>query len=489
VTDAPLARTSVGELRGLWRDGFAAFHGVPYASPPVGELRFAPAAPAQSWRGQRDATQHGPIAPQLPSRLNVAMGNFVRPQDEDCLTLTICTPAPDANKRPVLVWLHGGAWISGAGSLDWYDGAHLAREGDIVFVGVNYRLGALGWLHRPGMIDVEPGTSDMIAALAWVRDHIAAFGGDPDCVTVMGQSAGATSIGRLLMLPDARALFHRAIMQSGGFGRGAYTSAMAAQRAEQYLRLLDIDPQSSDALTRLRAVEVRRLLATQGELARANSRFAQTMPMFMPVLPSAMTQAEMLAAVADGAAGKPVLVGATADEVHAFYAADPAMENPPADAMVARFGGEATLARYRARRPGASAMDLLADLGTDETFLLPAMRLAEAIAQRGGDAYAYVFDWAPPQSRFRSCHCIELPFVFGTFAAWTDAAMRAGGDPAQMADLSAAMRRAWIAFVRTGNPAQAGLEWPVHDADRRPTMRLGARIGVVGDPAGIGARG
>ena len=190
--DEPVAQTALGNLRGVFTDGVAAFRGVPYAAPPIGELRFAPAAPVRAWTGLRDATRHGPIAPQLPSRLSVAMGNFSRPHDEDCLTLTICTPAPDGKARPVLVWLHGGAWISGAGSLDWYDGARLAREGDLVFVGVNYRLGALGWLHRPGIVDAEAGTSDMIAALAWVRDHIAGFGGDPASVTVMGQSAGAT---------------------------------------------------------------------------------------------------------------------------------------------------------------------------------------------------------------------------------------------------------------------------------------------------------
>jgi para-nitrobenzyl esterase len=417
------------------------------------------------------------------------MGDFDRPQDEDCLSLTICTPAPDGRARPVLVWLHGGAWISGAGSLDWYDGARLANEGDIVFVGANYRLGALGWLHHPGLIDVEPGTLDMIAALTWVRENIAAFGGDPGCVTVMGQSAGATSIGRLAMLPQARSLFHRAIIQSGGFGRGAYTSAMAAPRAEQFLRLLDIEPQSSDALARLRAVEVPRLLAAQTELARANVRFAQTMPMFMPVLPTAMPQSEMLAAMADGLDGKPVLIGATADEVHAFYAADPAMQEPPQDAMTARFGGTAELARYQARRPDGTTMDLLADLGTDETFLLPAMRLADAIAQRGGSAFAYLFDWAPPGSRFRSCHCIELPFVFGTFPAWSDAEMLAGGDERQMQALSAAIRRAWIAFVRGGYPSHEALPtWPRYDDGQRRTMRFGARTGVVDDPGGLRER-
>lgn len=477
---APVTCTPLGDLRGVYNGSVISFRAVPFAEPPMGERRFAAAEPVRPWKGLREAQEHGPIAPQLPSRLRVAMGDFARPQSEDCLTLTISTPAVDANRRPVLVWLHGGAWVTGAGSLDWYDGARLAREGDIVCVGVNYRLGALGWLHRPGIVDADAGISDMVTALAWVRDNIAAFGGDPNCVTVMGQSAGATSIAKLLMLPEARVLFHRAIMQSGGYGRGAYTSAMASERADQFLRLLGIDPQAGDALARLRAVEVPRLLAAQTELAQRNARFAYPGAMFMPVFPAAMNLPEMLSAVAEGADDKPLLIGATADEVHAFFAADPALQDPPREALVRRFGGEQALARYRARRPGAGAMDVLADLVTDETFLRPAMELAGTVARRGGTAYAYVFDWAAPASPFRACHCIELPFVFGTLDAWADAPMLAGGDRRQMADLSEAMRRAWLAFVRTGEPASS---WPRHEVDRRAVMRFGTRIGAVGDIA------
>jgi para-nitrobenzyl esterase len=478
LMEPAVAHTALGDLRGIWQNGVATFRGVPFAEPPVGELRFAAAEPVQPWRGLRDATQHGPIAPQLQSRLSLAMGEFQRPQSEDCLTLTIATPAADGKARPVLVWFHGGAWITGAGSLDWYDGSTLVHEGDIVFVGVNYRLGALGWLHRPGIVDTDSGISDMLAALAWVRDNIAAFGGDPSCVTVMGQSAGATSIGRLLMLPEARALFHRAIMQSGGYGRGAYTSAMASERADQFLRLLAIDPEAGDVLSRLRALEVPRILAAQADLARSNARFAFPGAMFMPVFPEAMSLREMLSAIADGAEGKPLLIGATADEVHAFFAADPSLQNPSHDEVVRRFGGEAALARYRARRPGASAMDLLADLVTDETFLRPAMDLAMTVAECRGTAFAYVFDWRAPASRFHACHCIELPFVFGTFDAWVGAPMLAGGHATQMGELSASMRQAWIAFARSGRPSPT---WPRHDVDRRAVMRFGSRIGAVGD--------
>jgi len=487
---APVAHTALGDLRGFLRDGIAAFYGVPYAAPPVGALRFAPAAPVGSWSGLRDATQHGPVAPQLPSRLTAVVGDESSGyQDENCLTLTICTPTPDTKARPVLVWLHGGAWIAGSGSSDKYDGALLAREGDLVFVGVNYRLGALGWLHRPGIVDVEPGISDMITALAWVRDHITAFGGDPTQVTVMGQSAGATSIARLLMMPEARGLFLRVILQSSGLGRGFLTSAMAATLADQFLRLVDIDTDTGGALSRLRTLDVARLLRAQGELLQMNARFAQTAPPFMPVLPCAMTQTETLAAIADGVGEfgiKDVLIGTTADEVHAHYSANPLMQDPPADAVVAAFGSEVKLAHYRARRPGGASLNLLADVATEEIYFRPSMQLAERIAAQGNSVHAYIFDWAPPASHFKSCHCIELPFVFGTLRAWTNAPMLAAGDAAQMADLSTAMRRAWIGFVRGGIPEHEGLPpWPRYDAIRRSTLRLGARIGIVNNPAGL----
>lgn len=480
--DAPVAHTALGDLRGFFMDGIAAFDGVPYAVPPIRCLRFAPAEPMSAWEYLRDATRHGPIAPQLPPRLSVGGMPAPRPQHEDCLTLTIRTPAPDGNARPVIVWLHGGAFLSGMGSSDQTDGSRLAREGDLVFVGVNYRLGALGWLHRPGVVDAQPGLSDMIAALVWVRDHIAGFGGDPSRVTVMGQSAGANAIARMLMMPEARALFRRAILQSPALGFGFLTPAMAAAIGDRFLRILEIDPNAVDALTHLRATEVERLLQAQAELMRTTTRFARMMPPFMPVVPTSMTQDELLDAVAGGAesCGIDLLVGATADEAHAFFAANPAMENPPAEVVIERFGGEERLASYRARRPGATTMDLLADLETDETFLIPMRGLADAVAARNGTSYAYLFDWAPATSRFKSCHVIEMPFVFGTYDTYHDAPMMDGGDPEQIADISTTVRRSWVSFIRNGTPEHNTMPpWPAYELRRRPTMRLGARIGII----------
>jgi len=494
---AILAYTALGTLVGLRDQGVATFRAVPYALPPTGARRFAPPDPAVPWQGERDATRHGPIAPQSPSRLAPAMGDFTRPMDEDCLTLTIWTPAPDAARRPVLVWLHGGAWVSGAGSLDWYDASTLAREGDMVVVGVNYRLGALGYLKHPALPVADPGTLDQVAALRWVREHIASFGGDPGCVTVAGQSAGAASIGRLIADPDARPLFHRAIMQSGGFGRAPLSRKEGFAIGAQFIRALGLDPDAGDVVDRLREVPAAALVEAAGTVARANARFAETNPPFMPTVPEAMSEQALFAAIARGARELPVLIGATHDEVHAFFASNPAMQNPDWAAAAGRFAALArrpdAMERYKARRPGGSLMDWLADLSSDHTFLWPTMRLAEALAEAGAPVQAYQFDWAPPPgpggSPFRACHCIDLPFVFGNFGQWTGAGMLTGGDAAEMDGLSAVMRQAWSAFARTGDAALPGLPWPAYDGARRLTMRLDATCELAGDPAGLTTRG
>ena len=362
---ANVAKTALGDLQGVSADGVVAFRGVPYAAPPLGSLRFAAPEPFPAWSGLHDATRDGPIAPQPPSRLRAAMGNFTRVQDEDCLTLTIWTPAPDHGARPVMVWLHGGAWSSGAGSLGWYDGAVLARENGVVVVGVNYRLGALGYLCCPGISDGNLGTLDQIAALRWVHENISAFGGDPARVTVVGQSAGAATIGRLIADPAARPLFRRAILQSGGFGRGPLSREEASEIGEQFVRLLDIDPHASDAAAAMREVPPARLVEAHGKLARSRASFAETTPPFMPISDAPMTSAELIGAIANGAGDLDVIIGATRDEVHAFFAADPAMANPADDAVAETFarvcGTADAMERYRARRPGGSVMDLLAD--------------------------------------------------------------------------------------------------------------------------------
>ena len=211
------------------------FRGIPFAAPPVGRLRFRPPAPVEPWDGVLDTTHAGPWAPQLPSPLEKMLGAPPPRWDEaGCLTLNVTTPAVDDARRPVMFWIHGGAFVNGAGSSPVYDGKKLARHGDVVVVTVNYRLGAFGFLHLEELFGSDfagsgnAGILDQVAALEWVRDNIAAFGGDPDHVTIFGESAGGMSVGTLLGMPRAEGLYHRAIVQSGSSSFAVPASAATA---------------------------------------------------------------------------------------------------------------------------------------------------------------------------------------------------------------------------------------------------------------------
>ncbi len=479
-----LVTTALGAMQGVAEAGRVAFRGIPYAQ----ARRFGPPEPVAPWAGVRDATAHGPIAPQAASRLRVAMGNPApRPMAEDCLNLTVWTPGP-GGARPVLVWMHGGAWLTGAGALDWYDGGVLAREGGMVVVAVTHRLGALGYARHPAIGSGNYGTQDLAAALAWVHEHIAAFGGDPAQVTVAGQSAGAGSIGRLILDPAVRPLFRRAILQSGGFGRTPLDNEAADAIGEAFLHQLGLDPADPGIQARVQALPVEAFVTGQSALARARSRFGNTSPPFMPSVATPMTEAALLDAIAAAAEGLELMIGTTLDESHAFFAHELSLTPDPAalEALFRSVGApHQTEAWYRARRPGGTTMDLVADHGSNNTFVWPGMRLAVAAARRGVPVHAYSFGWAAPGNPFRACHCIELPFLFGTFQHWHDAPMLAGGDPGAMAALGAAMRRSWIAFIHGGSPAQPGLDWPHYTAAGRETMLIGETWRMAGNPAAL----
>src|SRR6516164_4221145 len=297
-TQTLLVKTTAGVVRGVQENGIAVFRGVPYAASPAGDLRFSPPQPLPAWEGMRDATRDGPIAPQGRSRLAHIMGDFERPQSEDCLTLTVWTPAPDAAKRPVLVWLHGGAFSSGAGSLPWYSGERFAANGDMVVVSINYRLGVLGFLCLPGVSDGNLGLLDQVAALRFVRDNIAAFGGDPDNVTVVGQSAGAASIAMLMTMPLARGLFRRAIMQSTPFGQLTRVLDDSHRVGRRLLEVLELKPQQA---AELKALPAPKFVTAQGELARLEKKFADAMAPFWPVIDGDVLPTQVAAALKSGA--------------------------------------------------------------------------------------------------------------------------------------------------------------------------------------------
>jgi para-nitrobenzyl esterase len=486
TVDNTVAHTSLGALQGEASGGVIRFRAVPYAAPPVGPLRFAAPAPPASWTGVRNVRNPGPIAPQPASRLRAAMGDFTRPQDEDCLTLAITTPALDDARRPVVVWLHGGAYLSGAGSLDWYDGTRLATAGDIVVVGVNYRLGPLGFLHYPGLADGIMGLRDQIAALRFVQEEIAAFGGDPAQVTLMGQSAGGGSALRLLAMPQTAGLFHRLIVQSGA-PRPGPSAAEATQRAWRLMDLLGIDPDSAEAGSALRAAPTSELIAGQSVMARELAQFGVTDPAFPPTFDDYTPDYTERLARAAAERGVAMVIGTTREEMNAFFVADPAMAQPDPVDVAQRFaalaGDAETIETYRAHRPGGTLRDLMGDLVTDHRFLLPSLDLAQRVAAAGGLAFVYQFD-AGDSPDWKACHCIELPFTFGTFAAW-NAPMLRGFDQAFSEALSATMVAAWCTFIRTGAPSTAPLPWPPYDGTERLTMVFSAVTGVAGDPGGV----
>ncbi|WP_127592864.1 carboxylesterase/lipase family protein [Paenibacillus lautus] len=484
-----IAETSLGSLQGIRRNGVIQFRGVPYAEAPVGELRFSPAHPVSAWTGIRDASIHGNIAPQPPSPLRHAIGNLSEPpQGEDCLSLTISTPAIDKERRPVVVWLHGGHYLTGAGSLDWYDGAKLSKDGNIVTVGVNYRLGVLGFLRYPGVSDGNMGITDILTALKWVQEHIESFGGDPDQVTVMGQSAGAHAIMCLLAMPNAHGLFHRAILQSVPASLAPLSEAKAYENGNRLLEILNVDQRDShEIITQLKAISPDQINQATEKLAQETARFAQIILPFMPVFESLSTTDRFIEEAAKGAgeAGIDLIIGTNREEANVLLAnvkpADPTMVN---ERFLTLTGKAETIEKYRWRRPGSTNINLLSDLITDYTFRFPALRLAEAADLAGSHTWVYQFDWSPPESPFKACHGLELPFVFGNLEACSNIPALQGTEPKVAVDLSTAIRGAWIEFIRTGNPGFP-IPWPPYEPNQRQTMRYASVIGAVGDLAEI----
>ncbi len=319
-----------GRLRGVWRGDLWSFSGIPYAQAPTGPRRWLPPQPAEPWVGVRDASAFGPIAPQppsLPGPTSPAEPGASEPQDEDCLSLNVWTPAlPEeparsGTGRPVMVWIHGGGFTSGSGSVFLYRGGNLVRNGDAVVVTINYRLGALGFLGLPGPDGLMGnwGLHDQVAALRWVRDNIAAFGGDPENVTVFGESAGAISVVALMAVPSASRLFRRAIVQSGG--AHVHDREQATRSASRLAAALGLATCDRDALIGVPAAD---LVAATTELGGRRPDPGLLPLPFLPVVDGAFVARHPLDAVASGAASTvDLIVGTNRDELTLFALGQP----------------------------------------------------------------------------------------------------------------------------------------------------------------------
>lgn len=385
-----IVTTAQGSIEGLERSGILQFRGIPYAAAPVGERRFQPPAPPEPWDGIRDATAFGAMSVQETGGVQAFLGDAAHESGEDCLFLNVYTPACDGAARPVMVWIHGGGFINGSGSTPWYDGTSLATRGDVVVVTVNYRLGALGFLWL-GDLDERfrssgvNGLLDQAAALAWVRDNIAAFGGDPGNVTVQGESAGAMSVSTLLALPAARGLFHRAIAQSGA-AHNTFTPEVAGAITSQIMAALGVDD-----LAAVLAASVHDLSAAGAKVESAlyedpsglggPTGIALAMA-FQPVVDGSFLPVDPLTAVAAGqAADVPFLTGTNLDEWNLFALMSPGgLDHPRLLGRLERLFGDGNLVHdaYAASRPDATPDDLWNAVLTDATFRVPAIRLVEA---------------------------------------------------------------------------------------------------------------
>lgn len=489
-----------GRIQGIDRGGVWTYAGVPFAAPPVGDLRWRPPQPVVSWAGVRPAMEFGPVARQSPPVPGMAIPGDPTEQSEDCLTLNVWTPAPDGGRRPVMVWFHGGGFTSGTGAGLLYRGGPLARRGDVVVVTANYRLGALGYLAHPSLTDPATGAFgnwgllDQIAVLRWVHDHIADLGGDPSNVTIFGESAGAMSVCVLCGTPGARGLFHRAIVQSGG--PYAHSPERAQEAAEDLAQLLGLSSVTREILQKVPADD---LVAATQQLQDRPPRAGELPLPFLPVVGDPALPERPESAVAAGSiADVPLLIGTNRDELAFFAAGTPEVADLDDDHLihwVARAAptedARRLVAGYRAARTArgesVTPRDLWIAIGTDVVFRRPSLRFAAAHHAHQPATFVYLFTQTTPAfgGVLGSCHALEIPFVFGGLHRPLVAAF-AGGDPAALA-LSDQMQDAWLAFARYGDPSTPpgppGLgPWPRWDPDRMATMVLGPYAGVVDAP-------
>jgi para-nitrobenzyl esterase len=481
--------TTAGKIRGMIVNGIRTFKGVPYGASTEGANRFMPPRKAAAWTGVRDALSLGPSSPQLPGfktpEIQMMQNLASNPSSEDCLMLNVWTPGTDNAKRPVMFWLHGGGFQFGSGGQPFYDGANLARRGDVVTVTINHRLGCLGYLHLGDLggpafaKSGNVGVLDAVAALEWVRDNIEKFGGDPKNVMIFGESGGGSKVSTLLGMPAAKGLFHRAAIESGP-GLTALPRETATKTATAFLNLLGLDKTKLDQLQK-RSVE---------ELIEAQSMVRGG---FSPVHDGDVIPENMFDPVATPiSADVPLLIGSNKDEGTFLLQSDADLFTFDEAGLKARVknsvGGsdeaaERILSIYRTAYPHAKPTDYWVQIYTDRSMRMRSIALAERkAAQKKAPVYMYFFAWNTVGfgGKYKALHMAEIPFVFDNI--WAAEAMTHGLPEAKA--LAAKISSAWIAFARTGDPAAKGLpEWPTYSADRRATMILDNDPRVENDPS------
>jgi para-nitrobenzyl esterase len=489
------AETAFGNVRGVEVEGIKIFKGIPYGASTAGHRRFMPPVNPAKWTGVRDALEWGPSAPQREPGANRAASSLavaaagLPSESEDCLRLNIWTPQTGGNtKRPVMLWCHGGGFSTGSGSSPVTDGTNLAKRGDVVVVTINHRLNILGYTSLAALGGEEfaqtgsAGMLDIVHALAWVRDNIAQFGGDPGTVTIFGQSGGGRKVATLLAMPSARGLFHRAIIESGATIKLVAPEQAAIVAGELVNTLGLTQPKVRD----LQQLPLDRIMSAYFAVVRKMNVDQMTQG-FSPVVDGKVIPAHPFHPTASAvSADVPVMLGSTRTELtssadeQAFSLSEDGMRGRIHDLL----GDHAAsvIDVYRKSNPGATPSDIYFLIASDHRYSGPVMKIAERrAALRKGPVYLYYFRWETPVDggRLRSPHTIEIPFAFDNV---TIAKRLTGGGPDAVA-LADKVSDAWIAFARTGNPDTPKLpRWTPFNATDRPTMVFDTKSRVENDP-------
>src|SRR5262245_14197858 len=478
-SSTPVVETTYGKIRGRVISKVNAFQGIPYGASTSGASRFMPAGKPKAWSSVLDMVEWGPEAPQGPHTdiPEVAATIPKTGMSEDCLRLNVWTRSLDRNaKRPVMVWLHGGGFTSGNGSYTMYNGANMARQHDVVMLSVNHRLNSFGFLYLPEIGASNSGILDVVTALEWVRDNIANFGGDPNNVTIMGQSGGAGKVSTLLAMPSAKGLFHRAIIQSGANLAGI-TTADALKTAETLMSKVGVKTAAELQKVPMDTL-IQATLNTQG-LTFGPVVDGKTLPggPFDPTAPAISSEI-------------PVLIGTTEYEITFF----PNTKYDPLDDAALRASFKQTtraaddadveklVATYKKGRPGLTNLDYSLILASDN-FRGRVVTQAERKAAQKAPVYLYYFTWQSPvrNKQLKSFHTVEIPFVLAN----VDEGKSMTGTEQNRYALQDRMSTAWAAFAKTGNPNHKGLpNWPAFETKTRPTMVFDNTCKVVNDPAG-----
>ena len=498
ISDDTIVSTTFGRVQGDRAGRTARWRGIPYATPPVGDLRYRSPEPPQKWRDVRSALSFGNVSPQPTTKMIPLPAHIV--QSEDCLSLNVWTPEAaltDGRPRPVMVWLHGGAYFIGFSAQPIYNGQALAEDGDVVVVTLNYRLGALGFLdfreYLGSAAETNLGLRDILLALQWVRDNIAAFGGNPDNVTLFGESAGGGCVTTLMTMPAAQGLFHRAIAQSPPV-TSVYGPERPALIAGTFLELAGVDPDRAAA--DLRKVDAHELATHTMELL---NHVATTMPgtvAFAPIVDGDVVHEDPIRAFREGRAHRvPLIIGTNKDEASLFKLMKSPLMPIAQDPVERMFelvsadnpGVEVSLDRISSTYRGYPRQKACMGISRDAGFRMPSIWAATAHSAFA-PTWMYRFDQAPPLMKalgLGAMHATELPYVFGTLPTKVgkkDFMFRLGGLAAARRTMDR-MHDHWLSFALTGDPeATASLPWPQYRAKTRSTLIIDDTDTVVNDP-------